>query len=1017
GAVTAEYAHYFDPNATNRQSQLGLITIDEILSKSPDTSAQPRYTPFNELSWVPIISSSHPLGVIFGGTENGTVVFIDAHKFVNDGALSVISSRRDHHGHVLSVDYSVDNRWAISAGGAAQLLLWDLTNLTTPFTPGNPNFADQVKRVRWNRSVDNIVVSLSSHRGSLWDMRRPGGPILEFAEFGSGCDWADICWKPGDSSTLIVGSQLALTPGIQKWDLRYPTAPVNEFHLHDRGVTAMDWHRNDPRMVVSAGNDGFVRVFNPDTGEVHGCLQLQRNDKVRALTWSEVRPDLFAIQYFQHPTEFRSIEAGCESSILGRLNVSIVPAWVSAAPVGASFALGGKMATHYRQWDEAGQMWHYGVQIAMLPVDQQLHDSAMELQNACDSKSLGAYCEDRAHCTEDRNLQILWTFLAAMNTKQSRREFIQILGFGNDELKSKQSRISRTSTASNEVTQLTNILSVNHSSPRQNGHDVRSVLDDDVFGNDKEFFRQSDLDYSQLDENAWLLFDTLISEGDEAVIDQLLAQKDYATAFMLARSQRDLLDRVTERYIAEQLSAPQRLFSLVTTGNFDQLIETFPREQWSRLFGLILSRTDRNLMVLYMRKIASEWSADKGSSMLHAALAAILAQDVELLLHANHSYSSEERVRQAIVLRAATGGAMNEEYETLLCDYCEKLIAGGVSDVAWRLLSGINTNNERLLTLRHSLYFICGGEERTMSKEPENPLSAHIQAISSAISFSFPQHRSAVFHPPTTSRSGSLTSAVCNQPLPHSQPPAIPPMSAVVSNFSGSVHGDMVASYPINSVLSSPGPAMHGYLPAPNSSLLSHPPVVPGFNPVPASIPPPLMEGAPSFMPSNSCSPSHPPYCTALPSSGPVQDYSISSQNHPVSTLSSNGGDSTNIQAPTSGWNDPPSLPGRKASKPTGQVLEVAWKPLEQTPVSAHSGLPSIASGIPQRSSSSSSQYNRMHQEMREANLSFEDRSIVERLYQLIENIITVNQTPATLRKAEETKMRLRRLQRSNSNV
>uniref|UniRef100_A0A0R3PKR6 WD_REPEATS_REGION domain-containing protein n=1 Tax=Angiostrongylus costaricensis TaxID=334426 RepID=A0A0R3PKR6_ANGCS len=358
GAVTAEYAHYFDPNATNLQSQLGLITIDEILSK-PQHRSQPR---FNELSWVPIMSSSHPLGVIFGGTENGTVVFIDAHKFVNDGALSVISSRRDHHGHVLSVDYSVDNRWAISAGGAAQLLLWDLTNLTTPFTPGNPNFADQVKRVRWNRSVDNIVVSLSSHRGSLWDMRRPGGPILEFAEFGSGCDWADICWKPGDSSTLIVGSQLALTPGIQKWDLRYPTAPVNEFYLHDRGVTAMDWHRNDPRMVVSAGNDGFVRVFNPDTGEVHGGLQLQRNDKVRALTWSEVRPDLFAIQYFQHPAEFRSIE----SSILGRLNVSIVPAWVSAAPVGASFALGGKMATHYRQWDEAGQIWHYGVEIAMV---------------------------------------------------------------------------------------------------------------------------------------------------------------------------------------------------------------------------------------------------------------------------------------------------------------------------------------------------------------------------------------------------------------------------------------------------------------------------------------------------------------------------------------------------------------------------------------------------------------------------------------------------------------------------
>uniref|UniRef100_A0A0N4VXQ7 WD_REPEATS_REGION domain-containing protein n=1 Tax=Haemonchus placei TaxID=6290 RepID=A0A0N4VXQ7_HAEPC len=95
------------------------------------------------LSWAPLISESHPRGLIFGGTENGTVVFLDAQKLVNDSSLSVVSSRRDHQGHVLSVDYSSDYRWAMSAG-SAQLLLWDLTNLATPFSPGTPNFAEQV---------------------------------------------------------------------------------------------------------------------------------------------------------------------------------------------------------------------------------------------------------------------------------------------------------------------------------------------------------------------------------------------------------------------------------------------------------------------------------------------------------------------------------------------------------------------------------------------------------------------------------------------------------------------------------------------------------------------------------------------------------------------------------------------------------------------------------------------------------------------------------------------------------
>lgn len=36
----------------------------------------------------------------------------------------------------------------------------------------------------------------------------------------------------------------------------------------------------------------------------------------------------------------------------------------------------------------------------------------------------------RAHETNDRNLQVLWTFLAALSNKQGRREFVRILGFG-----------------------------------------------------------------------------------------------------------------------------------------------------------------------------------------------------------------------------------------------------------------------------------------------------------------------------------------------------------------------------------------------------------------------------------------------------------------------------------------------------------------------------------------------------------------------------------------------------------
>lgn len=64
---------------------------------------------------------------------------------------------------------------------------------------------------------------------------------------------------------------------------------------------------------------------------------------------------------------------------------------------------------------------------------------------------------------------------------------------------------------------------------------------------------------------------------------------------------------------AEELAAPQRLFSLIATESFDQLLETFPRQQWARLLALTLMRTDRARLVHTMRKIAARWISEGGN--------------------------------------------------------------------------------------------------------------------------------------------------------------------------------------------------------------------------------------------------------------------------------------------------------------------------------------------------------------------------------------------------------------------
>lgn len=142
-----------------------------------------------------------------------------------------------------------------SGGGSGQILLWDCANLKTPFSPGSPNFPDQVKLLRWNLKNESVFASISSRRVSFWDLRRNGSPVLEFAEVGfsiawwllkfylqiPGCDWSSLSWNPSDASQLIVSSQSQHASVIQKWDSRFTSTPVKEYRHHNMGITSVDW--------------------------------------------------------------------------------------------------------------------------------------------------------------------------------------------------------------------------------------------------------------------------------------------------------------------------------------------------------------------------------------------------------------------------------------------------------------------------------------------------------------------------------------------------------------------------------------------------------------------------------------------------------------------------------------------------------------------------------------------------------------------------------------------------------
>ncbi|KAK6044676.1 hypothetical protein COOONC_17819, partial [Cooperia oncophora] len=263
----------------------------------------------------------------------------------------------------------------------------------------------------------------------------------------------------------------------------------------------------------------------------------------------------------------------------------------------------------------------------------------------------------------------------------------------------------------------------------------------------------------------------------------------------------------------------------------------------------------------------------------------------------------------------------------LLYSYCEKLIDGGVSDFAWKTLSNLKLKDERLLALRHDLFQICGGEERTMAKEPEKPHRDHIQAINNALYPSRSQQRNPVFSPASTASvsSPSAFSLIGQHRQPYNAMQSMQPRPAFPSQTYSSYAPTPPLPPPIPGYQQSPAvgyvptppPPIPGPPPVPSfqpftpaSMYNSQPPAVPGFNPIQAPIPPPpVVPASFSNVPNANYN-----YASNIPQAGyapspstvPAQEFSSKS-----STVSPTGGSGGDNESSTHGWNDPPPLTAR----------------------------------------------------------------------------------------------------------
>lgn len=893
GLIVADFAQFFDPNATSIEQKIDFLASNDIYDKanlSPNVSLATNYR-FNELAWTSMCSDAHPNGILAGGTEDGTVVFFDAEKLINAHKLEVVTARKDHHGHVLTVDVSKDGRWMASGGGAGQILLWDCANLKTPFSPGMPNFPDQVKLLRWNHKNESVFASISSRRVSFWDLRRNGAPVLEFAEI-PGCDWSSLCWNPSDASQLIVASQSQHASVIQKWDSRFTQTPVKEYRHHNMGVTSLDWNRSDDRLLISSGCDGQVIIWNHETCEVLGGVGSLTGDWIRTVKWNAEEPAQFAIQYFQNPVQISSLtslgapQPGAEV-LAARVSDQFVPAWHRAPLIGSSVSFGGRLATFWKSYDVMTQQFQHNVEVETIALNEDVgsEDIAQYLHIKDDRRNLGWYLHERAYAqteesSEDAKLQKqVWLILLALQEGAGRTKMLYHLGLADaQEVEVFSEQNPTTGTSSHSTTHPT--CTTTDRSARSTS--VVSGADTDIDAPEISIFeRCAEVDWGALDPSGWELLVNTMRQDHTSVIRVLMASNQHVAAMMYsAQHDTEHLSMILEDYnkktnnsnplsaLMLALSTSVSAHGTDSTGSKEVTEETvrkieaisqlFPDEKWKELLGLIIaheSNTDN--IRLAANTIGRRWLSQ--GKNLRACIAFLIGGDVDRLLVANTSFSQVDRLKQALILHQVTeASSYSERLEQLVITFANRLLVQGASSTAWNLVKWCQNGSAEMKELQWTCYNVAGGRDCTGDQPPSNPYNGiqpgtqkQRMVTQSIRQYSQQQHPSVLSPPPSSNGYNQYTPA-------HSQAPPRP--NDHVNNRRNS-----------------------NIAPMPPSSTFYQ---TPSWN----HKPPPSM----------------PPNMPPPKPAGPV----------------------------TPGWNDPPPMASKPAQpiQPKQNVMEFNWKPLETAP-------------------------------------------------------------------------------------
>lgn len=827
-----------------------------------------------------------------------------------------------------------------SASPSGRATVWDLRKNEPIIKVSDHSNRMHCSGLAWHPDVATQMVLASEDDRlpvvQMWDLRFASSPLRVLENHARGI--LAIAWSMADPELLLSCGKDAkiLCSNPNTGEVLYEL-PTNTQWCFD-----IQWCPRNPAVLSAASFDGRIRVYSIMGGSIDGLRQKQ----VDKLSSSFGNLDPFGTGQPLPPLQIP--QQTSQHSIV--LPLKKPPKWIRR-PVGASFSFGGKLVTFENVTGQpqqgAEQPRRQPVFISQVVTEKDFLSRSEQLQHVVQSQGFISYCQKKIDASQTDFEKNVWSFLKVNFEEDSRGKYLELLGYRREDLGEKialaLNRVDGSDVALKDSDRVAQ--SDGEESPAEEGQLLGERIKEEK--QECDFLPSAGggtFNISVSGDIDGLITRALLTGNFESAVDLCLHDNRMADAIILAiAGGQELLAQTQKKYFAKSQSKITRLITAVVMKNWKEIVESCDLKNWREALAAVLTYAKPDEFSALCDLLGARLESE-GDSLLRtqACLCYICAGNVERLVacwtkaqDGSNPLSLQDLIEKVVILRKAvqltqaldtnTVGALLAEK---MSQYANLLAAQGSIAAALAFLPD-NTNQPDIVQLRDRLCRAQGrsvpGQESSRSsyegqplpKGGPGPIAGHPQVSRVQSQQYYPQGGNPP--PPGFIMHGNV---VPNSPAPlptspghmHSQPPPYPqpqpyqpaqqysfgtggsavyrpqqPVAPPASNaYPNAPYVSPVASY-------SGQPQMYTAQPAssPTSSSAPLPP--------PPSSGASFQHGGPGAPPSSSAyalppgTTGTPPAASELPASQRTENQSFQDQ-------------SSVLEGPQNGWNDPPAL-------------------------------------------------------------------------------------------------------------